>query len=93
MNKEYCTDNMSIASYLDIHGLEYLGCGVGEGRSGKPIVVFKFSDDKGIARDLERSFRNSNEKKYRESLLFFRNEVFKTMEEGKYKGVVDNEQI
>lgn len=82
MNK-YRTDNMAVAAYLDINGLKYIGYAVGEGRNRKPIVIFEFDDDRGVAQDLERAFRNSNEKKYRDSTMFFRNEVYKAMEGSK----------
>lgn len=73
----YRTDNMAIAAYFDINGLPYLGFDLGTGRNGKTIVFFIFKDEKGIAQELERAYRNSQEKKYRDSTLFFRNEVHK----------------
>ena len=79
----YETDSLAIAAYFDINGLKYLGCKTGVGRNGSSIVIFIFNDCKGVARDLERSYRNSNEKKYRDSLLFFRNEIFLTTRERK----------
>lgn len=94
MSNKYVTDNMAIASYLDLNGLKYQGYEVGTGRNSKPIVNFTFEDEKGIGRDLERSYRNSKEKNFRDSLLFFRNEVFKAMGEKNItisdKGEIDN---
>jgi hypothetical protein len=77
----YNTDNLAVAAYLDINGLKYLGFNLGTGRNGKSMVMFRFEDEKGIAIDLERSYRNSKEKLYRDSILFFRNEVYRATEE------------
>lgn len=79
----YKTDNMAVAAYFDINKIKYLGPEEGKGRNGNTIVFFKFEDEKDIAGDLERSFRNSKEKVFRDSLLFFRNEVYKVIEEGR----------
>jgi len=80
MTKIYKTDNMAIAAYLDVNGLRYLGSDTGEGRSKKRVVFFKFEDEKEIALDLERAYRNSSEKNYRDAMMFFRNEVYKAID-------------
>jgi len=78
MEDEYFkTDNMAVAAYLDQNGIQYERCETGIGRNGKMIVIFVFRDSSQRARDLEKSFRNSKEKKYRDSLLFFRNEIYR----------------
>jgi len=74
----YETDNLAIAAFFELNGLKYKNCCLGTGRNGNSIVNFVFEDSKRIGRDLERSYRNSNEKKYRELLLFFRHEIFLT---------------
>lgn len=76
----YKTDNMAIAAYLDLNNIKYIKSEIGIGRSGKSVTYFVFEDEKQICQDLERAFRNSKEKSYRESLMFFRNEVYKMMD-------------
>jgi len=75
---EYSTDNIAIAAYLDLNGLRFIRVEL-KPSSIKRTVVFIFEDSRNIAQDLERAFRNSREKNYRDSLLFFRNEVFKVL--------------
>lgn len=75
----YKTDNMAVAAYLDLNEIKYKSFELQQGRNGRPIVYFVFEDEKGIAQELERAFRNSKEKKYRDAFFFFRNEVFKAL--------------
>ena len=75
--KEYKSDNLGLCPYLEMNGLKYLRAEVGIGKNDKSVVLFVFEDRLGVGRDLERDFIRSNEKKYRDLLFFFRNEIEK----------------
>lgn len=75
--KEFRTDNLALCPYLHLYGLKYLRAELGIGKADKPVVQFVFEDPRGVGRDLELDFMRSNEKKYRDMLFFFRNEIEK----------------
>ncbi len=75
--KEYRTDSLALCPYLHLHGLKYSRAEIGIGKNDKPVVQFVFEDPTGVGRDLELDFTHSNEKKYRDMLFFFRNEIEK----------------
>lgn len=75
MNKEFKTDNLSLAPYLLNHGLRYLYTQFGIGKNGKQRIIFVFDDENNIGKDLERSFLNSDEKRYKDALHYFRNQI------------------
>lgn len=75
--KEFRTDNLSLCPFLHLQGLKYVRAEIGLGKADKPVVQFVFEDPRGIGRDLELDFVRSNEKKYRDMLFFFRNEIEK----------------
>jgi len=76
-NKEYRTDSLGLAPYLELNGLKYIKSEISLGKHDKPVVVFVFEDRLGIGKDLELDFMRSNEKRYRDLLFFFRNEIEK----------------
>ena len=78
-SKTYEIDNLAIASYFEVQGLKYLGSKVLKDNNDRDVVWFIFEDLHSVGRDIERSFRNSKEKKYWDSFLFFRSEIFKTL--------------
>lgn len=73
------TDNLALAPYLLNEELTYLGIERGIGKNNKPKVVFIFNDPKQIGRDLERAFLNSREKRYRDSMHYFRSQIQKAL--------------
>lgn len=75
--KEYRTDNLALCPYLHLQGMKYIRSEVGIGKGDKPVVQFVFEDPQGLGRDFELDFMRSNEKKYRDMLFFFRNEIEK----------------
>jgi len=75
--KQFKTDNLGVAPYLEMHGLSYLRAEPGIGKNDKPVVFFIFEDKLGIGKDLELQYMRSNEKKYRDLTFFFRNEIEK----------------
>jgi hypothetical protein len=77
VKKIYSTDNLALCPYLEMNGLKYLKAELSVGKNDRSVVIFIFEDNLGVGRDLERSFMHSNEKKYRDLGLFFRNEIEK----------------
>ena len=75
--KEFKTDNLALCPYLDLKGLKYLRAELSIGKRDKPVVSFVFEDALGVARDLELDFIRSEQKKYRDLLFFYRNEIEK----------------
>ena len=84
MNKEaksaYETDNLGLAAYMALNGLEYVGTRQGLGKNEKLKVFFQFNDIAGAGPILEKDFLISTEKRFRDYLFFFRGEVDKGME-------------
>jgi hypothetical protein len=57
-------------------GLKYYEATLDEGfTQGKPRVIMKFFDEKGIARDLERAFTGSEIKKFRDFQKYLLKEI------------------
>lgn len=75
--KEYKTDSLGLCPFLEMNGLKYLRSELSLGKFDKPVVVFVFEDKLGVGKDLELDFVRSNEKRYRDLLFFFRNEIEK----------------
>jgi len=75
--KEFKTDSLGLAPYLQLNGLKYLRSEVAIGKNDRPVVAFVFEDSLGVGKDLELDFMHSNEKKYRDMTFFFRNEISK----------------
>lgn len=73
------TDNLALAPYLLNEDLKYLGVQKGIGKNNKTKVFFIFEDPKDIGKDLERAFLNSREKKYRDSMHYFRSQIQKAL--------------
>lgn len=77
----YETDNLGLAAYMALNGLEYTGTRLGVGKNEKLKVYFQFNDITGASSVLEKDFLISNEKRFRDFLFFFRGEVDKGMEQ------------
>lgn len=75
--KEYKTDSLALCPFLEMNGLKYLRSELAIGKNDKPVVCFVFEDKLGVGKDLELDFMRSNEKRYRDLLFFFRNEIEK----------------
>lgn len=75
--KTFETDNLALCPFLELHGLKYLKADLSLGKNDKPVVTFIFEDQRGVGKDLELEFVRSNEKRYRDLLFFFRNEIEK----------------
>lgn len=70
------TCDLDLAAYLILHDLKYIGLEVAEDEhNGKNKAFFIFEDPKQIARDLNRVFVTSSEKRYREFFKFLLREV------------------
>ena len=75
--KEFKTDNLSLAPFLQMNGLRYLRAEPSIGKNDKPVVAFVFEDTIGVGRDLELDFVRSDFKAYRDLTFFYRNEIEK----------------
>lgn len=70
------TDNLDLGAYLMQQGIRYLGCRIDYDSSRKrPKATMKFLDDRKNARDLERCFMTSPEKRYRDLTKYLLKEV------------------
>jgi len=75
--KEFSTDSLALAPYLQMHGLKYLRAEPAVGKNDRPVVNFIFEDENDLGRDLELDFAKSDVKTYRDLLFYFRNEIEK----------------
>ena len=70
--KFYITSNYALTGYLEVKGLKYIKAELSKNTKGQVKVDFVFLDPDNKGQDLEMEFRFSDEKKYRDSLFFFR---------------------
>jgi hypothetical protein len=68
----FVTDNLSLCGFLEIRGLKFLKAELSQGRNSKIKVYFHFLDPDDRGRDLEIEYRFSSEKKYKDSLFYYR---------------------
>lgn len=81
-NRTYETQDLDLAAFLMSQGLQYLGSELdAESSYGQPKATLRFADEKQIARDLERVFLTSPEKRYRDVLKFLLREAHRTVKE------------
>ena len=79
MNK-FETDNLDLAAFLMLHDVEFVGCEVKiDVKKRKPKAIMKFKDSKQNARDLERLFITSGEKRYRDLTKYLLKQVHKAV--------------
>lgn len=69
------TDNLALAPFLELNGLQYMGRRIGKGKNNNTKVFFQFKDEKKVGLDLEMRFRFSPEKKYRDAIFFYRSQI------------------
>lgn len=60
------TTDLDLGAFLMLHGLVFAGIIGLEGNRPKPKVVMQFLDEKQNARDLERVYMTSSEKRFRD---------------------------
>lgn len=78
VGKVFETSNLDLGAYLMLEGVRYLGCRIEiESQKRKPLAVMQFHDEKLNARDLERVFMTSTEKRYRDLTKYLLKEVHK----------------
>lgn len=84
--KIFETSDLDLGAYLMLEGLKYLGCRLDSSVSSrKPLAVMIFLDEKTVARDLERVFMTSNERRYRDLTKYLLKEVHKKVRESNLK--------
>jgi len=71
--KYFITSNLALCGYLEVVGnLRYVKAEITKSNKGKYKVDFYFHDEDGTGSDLEIEYRHSSEKKYRDSLFYYR---------------------
>ena len=78
--KVYRTDNADLATYLIYNEIEFLGCDIDINPvTKKPVAVMMFNDRKEQARDLERMYYTSKEKRFRDLNKYILKEIHKAV--------------
>lgn len=72
----FSTHDVDLASYLMAEGLKFIETVLDESHTqSKPRVLMRFFDEKGVARDLERVFMNSNVKRFTDCRKYLLREI------------------
>ena len=71
-NRYYITSNLALCGYLDINGLRYVKAELSRDRNDKFKVDFYFLDPENKGSDLEWNYKNSDIKKYRDAIFYYR---------------------
>ena len=81
------TADLDLGAFLMLHGLKFLGSRVEDDLSKqKPKAIMRFLDDRQNARDLERIFMTSSEKRFRDLNKYLLREAHRIIKEVKYYG-------
>jgi hypothetical protein len=76
------TTNLDLGAFLMLEDIQYLGCRVSaEEKSGDPVAILRFLDEKQNCRDLERVFMTSREKHYRDLNKFLLKDIHRAIRE------------
>lgn len=82
MSRVFETSDLDLAAFLMLHELKLLGTRIEiDPQRHKPKAVMRFSDDKQNARDLERLFQTSSEKRYRDCMRYLLKEAHTAVRE------------
>jgi hypothetical protein len=74
------TFDVDFAAYLMFNGLKFIECKQETHSTGsKPRVSMKFFDEKGVCRDLERVYVNSEIARYRSFHKYLLKEIHRTL--------------
>lgn len=74
------TSDLDLGAFLMLKGLPFIGCQLSfDTVKSKPRAKMRFIDEKGKARDLERIFMTSDEKKYRDITKYLLKEVHQSV--------------
>lgn len=79
----FSTHDVDLAAFLMKEGLKYIEAALDDTHTqGKPRVMMKFFDEKGVARDLEKVFMGSDIKKFRDFQKYLLREIHRTLKKG-----------
>lgn len=82
MSRTFQTSDLDVGAFLMTQGLHYLGSRIEFDQvRRRPKAILEFDDSKQNARDLERVFMTSQEKRYREVLKYLLKEAHKAVAE------------
>jgi len=73
--KTFETDSLALAPFLLNRGLKFMKTEVGIGKNNRKKVFFIFADPKEVGKELEMTFLHSDERRYKESTHYFRNQI------------------
>ncbi len=73
------TQNVDLASFLMLEGIQFLGCE--KSAASSKVVMLSFSDEKQNCLDLERVFLSSEYKRYRDINKWLLQRIHKTLKE------------
>jgi len=73
------TQNVDLATFLMLEGIEFLGCQRSD-KNGK-VVILSFADPLGKCRDLERIYISSDFKRYRDFHKWLLSKIHETLRE------------
>ena len=86
-NNYFFTESVDLAAFLAMNDLRYVGYTTDLDISSERLKgVLKFEDPRGIARDLERAFLNSEFKKYRDMNKYFLKQVHMACKSANFNG-------
>jgi hypothetical protein len=77
--KTFETYDVDLAAYLMLQGLKFIECKLDDAPGTKPRVIMRFFDEKEAARDLEKVFMGSPEKKYRDFHKYLLRDIHRTL--------------
>lgn len=91
--KLYETDNADLATFMLYQGIQFLGCRIDRNRvTSKPVAIMQFNDLKENARDLERMYYASQEKRFRDLNKYMLKEIHKALRDFS-KAILGDEDV
>jgi hypothetical protein len=86
------TSDLDLAAYLMLHELKLIGARIEiDPKQRRPKAIMQFADEKHTARDLERLFQTSSEKRYRDCMKYLLKEAHTAVREYANKALEDEE--
>jgi hypothetical protein len=86
------TSDLDLAAYLMLHELPLVGTRIDiDTKQRRPKAIMQFADEKRTARDLERLFQTSSEKRYRDCMKYLLKEAHTAVREYANKALEETE--
>lgn len=82
MSKIFETSDLDLAAFLMLHELKLIETRVEiDPKQRRPKAIMRFADEKQTARDLERLFQTSTERRYRDCMKYLLKEAHTAVRE------------